>query len=111
MDTGADLNVYLETGEDGEKGGCCPKPLGGNASAPATSGSGCCAPASTPAGTESEAVAAEKTDLDEFVGKWDAWIPTWAETGLSIGLVNPFSQDRTRSLLSRTKIVGESQRP
>ncbi len=79
VDTRADLNMYLETDEDGEKGGYCPKPLGGNASAPATSGTECCtpvtsrsrycAPVSAPAGTESEAVAVEKTDLNEFVSK------------------------------------------
>jgi hypothetical protein len=65
VDTGADLNVYLETGEDGErKGGCCAPATAegcGNAGAAAAlSGSGCCVPAG---------VLPEKTDLNEFVGK------------------------------------------
>jgi hypothetical protein len=63
VNTGADLNVYLETGEDGEKkdgekkdgaGGCC---------APSQVESGCCAPA-VPAG-----VVPDKTDLNDFVGE------------------------------------------
>lgn len=65
VDTGADLNVYLETGEDGErKGGCCaPAAAEGCANsgaAPALAGSGCCV---------SAGVLPEKTDLNEFVGK------------------------------------------
>ncbi len=53
VDTGADINVYLDTGEDGEKkGGCCDPAAAGK--------SGCCVPAG---------VLPEKTDLNEFVGK------------------------------------------
>jgi phage tail sheath protein FI len=71
VDTGADLNVYLETGEDGEKkSSCCsPASAGGcddagvaaaAAAAAAPCGSGC----SVPTG-----VIPEKTNLNEFVGK------------------------------------------
>ncbi|KAK4141780.1 S-adenosyl-L-methionine-dependent methyltransferase [Dichotomopilus funicola] len=56
VDTGADLNVYLETGDDGEaKGSCCAP------AAPASGGSACCAPA---------AVVPEKTDINEFAGSY-----------------------------------------
>ena len=60
VDTGADLNIYSETGEDGErKGGCCaPAASAPAASAPAASG--CCVPTGA---------IPEKTDLNEFVGK------------------------------------------
>lgn len=65
VDTRADLNVYLETGEDGKKkeGCCAPAAAGGcddsgGASPPA--GTGCCVLAG---------VVHEKTDLNEFVGK------------------------------------------
>ena len=58
VNTGADLNVYLETGDDGEKkdgaGGCC---------APSQAESGCCAPAVP------EGVVPDKTDLNDFVGE------------------------------------------
>ncbi len=59
VDTGSDMNVYLETGEDGEKkGGCCAP-----AAAADCDDSGA-APVAAPAG-----VLPEKTDLNEFVGK------------------------------------------
>ncbi|KAK4097353.1 NAD(P)-binding protein [Parathielavia hyrcaniae] len=83
VDTGADLNVYLETAEDGEKkGGCCdPAPAGsteccvpkatvagkmdqkkGDCCEPAPAGSAeCCVPKATVAG---------KMDLNEFVGSY-----------------------------------------
>jgi hypothetical protein len=72
VDTKADLNVYLETGEDGEKKGaegcCAPVTEAGEAcgdtgvaSDTAATGSGCCVP---------PGVVPEKTDLNEFVGKW-----------------------------------------
>ena len=65
VDTGADINVYLETGEDGEKkGGCCAPAAAGkcddSGAAPIAAESGCCVPAG---------VLPEKTDLNEFVGK------------------------------------------
>ncbi|KAK4192960.1 S-adenosyl-L-methionine-dependent methyltransferase [Podospora australis] len=59
-DTNSDLNVYLETNEDGTmKGDCCAPPG-------TTKPSGCCAPASTPAAAASE----DKTDLNEYVGSF-----------------------------------------
>ncbi|KAK4135034.1 NAD(P)-binding protein [Trichocladium antarcticum] len=71
VNTGADLNVYLETGEDGERKdgatGCCGPPQTGGCAPPAPAApasSGCCAPA-VPAG-----VVDEKTDLNEFVGSY-----------------------------------------
>lgn len=55
VDTGADLNVYLETGDDGERKGSCCAPA-----APVSSSGGCCAPA---------AVVPDMTDLNEFAGE------------------------------------------
>ncbi len=91
VNTGADLNVYLETGEDGErKESCCvpsekatEAPPAGECCAPAKDGSepagGCCAPAkdgSEPAGgccapakDGSEKPSGAKLDLNEYVGK------------------------------------------
>ena len=65
VDTGADLNVYLETGEDGKKKGSCCAPAAtggcdGAGAAPAPPVGGSCAPAD---------LVPEKTDLNEFVGK------------------------------------------
>ncbi|KAK4038201.1 S-adenosyl-L-methionine-dependent methyltransferase [Parachaetomium inaequale] len=68
VDMKADLNVYLETGEDGERKGaegcCAPVTLGGDegpSSGTAAAASGCCAPAG---------VVPENTDLNEFVGSY-----------------------------------------
>jgi hypothetical protein len=67
VDTGADLNVYLETGEDGEKkGGCCAPagaPAGGCGASAEATGAGCCG--SVPKGVVSDS----KRDLNEFAGK------------------------------------------
>jgi hypothetical protein len=65
VDNGADLNVYLETGQDGEKkeSCCAPTTTGGcddDRTVPAPSPSGSCAAADS---------VPEKTDLNEFVGK------------------------------------------
>jgi len=73
-DTKSDLNVYLDIGEDGEKkGNCC---------APATPQAGdgcigampvsCCAVPAEKVGESANktGVAAEKTDLNEWVGGW-----------------------------------------
>jgi hypothetical protein len=68
VDTGADLNVYLETGQDGERKGSCCAPeagtgCGDSAEAtvpPAAADNGCSA---------SAGVVSEKTDLNEFVGQ------------------------------------------
>ncbi|KAL2255469.1 hypothetical protein VTK26DRAFT_3287 [Humicola hyalothermophila] len=70
VDTNADLNVYLDIGEDGERrkdsaggsGGCCAPA----APAPAAE-SGCCQPAPTRA---AERAGDEKLDLNEFVGSY-----------------------------------------
>jgi hypothetical protein len=70
VDTGADLNVYLETGQDGERkgGGCCAPEAGAGGGdsvegpvPAAAADSGCCSLAG---------VVSEKTDLNEFVGKY-----------------------------------------
>ncbi|KAL2141916.1 hypothetical protein VTI28DRAFT_1801 [Corynascus sepedonium] len=73
VDTEADLNVYLETGEDGERkraDGCC-VPAGGDG--------GCCSsktqtvPSSAPASSGCSVpvgMVSEKTDLNEFVGSY-----------------------------------------
>lgn len=67
VDTGADLNVYLETGGDGERNGSC--------CAPGT-GTGCDSAGTVPAATTGSGgavpagVVPEKTDLNEYVGKW-----------------------------------------
>lgn len=66
VDAGADLNVYLETGEDGEKKGgwCAPatsaESCDDSGTAPAPDGTGCRVPA---------VVVPESTDLNRFVGK------------------------------------------
>jgi hypothetical protein len=70
VDTEADLNVYLETGQDGERkgGGCCAPEAGARcgdsveAPVPPAAGDSAC--------SASVAVASEKTDLNEFVGKY-----------------------------------------
>jgi hypothetical protein len=65
VDTGADLNIYLETGEDGERKDGCSAPATAGAcddsgAAPVPASSGCCV---------SAGVVPQKTDLNEFVGK------------------------------------------
>ncbi|KAH6854756.1 S-adenosyl-L-methionine-dependent methyltransferase [Chaetomium sp. MPI-CAGE-AT-0009] len=66
VDTGADINVYLETGEDGEKKGSCCAPAAargcdGAGDAPAPAASGSCVAAG---------VVPEETNLNEFVGSY-----------------------------------------
>ncbi|KAK4237625.1 S-adenosyl-L-methionine-dependent methyltransferase [Achaetomium macrosporum] len=66
VDTGADLNVYLQTGEDGEKksSSCSPAAAGGCGDAgvaAAPAGDGCSA---------SAGLVPEKMDLNEFVGSY-----------------------------------------
>lgn len=103
VDTGADLNVYLETGQDGErKGGCCAPEAGtgcGDAAgvtvSPAVADSGCCAPGG---------VVSDKTDLNEFVGKSSQ---SRDLRGCCPGLWLTSDQARTRSLLSRNETVFE----
>lgn len=99
VDTGADLNVYLETGEDGKKkDGCCAPETADPAATETdskcgvpTAGGGCCGPTTAAAAsiaccsadseTAAPTVAAgggcpvpagmalKTTDLNEFVGK------------------------------------------
>ncbi|KAK3984993.1 S-adenosyl-L-methionine-dependent methyltransferase [Cladorrhinum sp. PSN332] len=75
-DTKADLNVYLETNDDGtKKGDCCSPPgtveekVASSCCAPTEkpAASSCCTPASAPS-TEQENL--ERPDLNEFVGSY-----------------------------------------
>ncbi|KAH6628157.1 S-adenosyl-L-methionine-dependent methyltransferase [Chaetomium tenue] len=67
VDTGADLNVYLETGEDGERKGSCCTPGTGTG----RDGAGTVPAASTGSGGAVPAGAVpEKTDLNEYVGSY-----------------------------------------
>ncbi|AEO63739.1 uncharacterized protein THITE_2132530 [Thermothielavioides terrestris NRRL 8126] len=65
VDTGADLNVYWETREDGEKKGKCCAPTGAAAAAASPAGKCCGAPANVGNG-ETDL----KVDLNEFVGSY-----------------------------------------
>lgn len=69
-DEKADLNVYLETNEDGTlKGDCCAPPGTGTAETE-TVASGCCAPKKDKAPAAGSGEVAGKTDLNEFVGSF-----------------------------------------
>ncbi|KAJ4395755.1 hypothetical protein N0V85_006442 [Neurospora sp. IMI 360204] len=52
QDTGADINVYLDTDEEGNRGGCCAPPGTGAVKEAATGG--CCAPPGTAVKKEEE---------------------------------------------------------
>lgn len=105
MDTGADLNVYLTTGDDGEaKGSCCAPPVSPAAAPPAAS-AGCCGPAKTntalPSGLPApSSLLSGETDLNEFVGKSVRNL-LMRDTRLI-----PY-QAHTRSLLSRNELALE----
>lgn len=89
VDTGADLNVYLETGDDGnKKEGCCAPGAAATAATGGSAGSsGCSIPASV------------KTDLNEFVGALSGprTVACWLDWGM-LTSGSPLPQARTKSL-------------